>query len=165
MKAVSQFIDKLNTIVGESTKWVCLLLILLICGDVMMRYLFNTSKVWVLELEWHLFALIFLFGSGYTFLKDEHVRVDVLYSKWPKKKQARLNLICTILLLIPWTLTIIYYGFQYGLNSFSFQEGSPNPGGLPHLYIIKFCISIGFFLLFLQAISYSIKMFYQIREA
>jgi len=164
MKKISQIIDRLNNLVGESAKWLCLLLVFLLCFDVIMRYCFSNSKVWMLELEWHLFALIFLLGAGYTFLHDEHVRVDVFYSKWSKKKKAWHDLISTIILLLPWTMVVIYYGINYGLNSFSYKETSPNPGGLPALYIIKFAISFGFILLLLQAISSIIKQIVIIKE-
>lgn len=164
MKRFAQFIDRLNTWVGETSKWLCLLLVLLLCFDVLMRYIFSNSKVWMLELEWHIFALIFLLGSGYTFLKDEHVRVDVFYSKWSKKKKAWHNLLGTIFLLLPWTLVVVYYGINYGLNSFSYRETSPNPGGLAALYIIKFSISIGFVLLLLQGISTIIKQLVILKE-
>jgi len=164
MKKISQVIDRINNLVGESAKWLCLLLVFLLCFDVVMRYCFSNSKVWMLELEWHLFALIFLLGAGYTLLHDEHVRVDVFYSKWSKKKKAWHDLILTIVLLLPWTMVVIYYGINYGLNSFSYKETSPNPGGLPALYIIKFAISLGFLLLLLQAISSIIKQIDTIKE-
>ena len=64
---------------GKLCSWLVLLLVLLTCYDVMMRYLFQQGSVGLQELEWHLFALIFLLGSAYTLKHDAHVRVDILY--------------------------------------------------------------------------------------
>lgn len=164
MRELSKWIDSFNHKVGEGTKWICLALVLLLCIDVLMRYFFNISKSWMLELEWHLFALIFLFGAGYTFLHDEHVRVDVFYSRWSNRKKAINNIIGTLFLLIPWAVVVIYYGVNYGLNSFSYRESSANPGGLPALYIIKFAIAIGFLFLLLQSISYLIKQIDDLKQ-
>lgn len=125
--------------------------------DVILRYLFSNTKTWIIELEWHLFALIFLIGAAITYQKDEHVRVDLFYADFSVKKKALVNLLGNIFFLIPWCMVVIYYGYNYGMNSWSFNEGSPNPGGLPARYIIKFSISIGFVLLLIQAILNSFK--------
>lgn len=149
---------------GRNVSWLCFLLVILIMGDVIMRYLFSNTKTWIIELEWHLFSLIFLLGAGYAFQKNKHVRVDLFYSKWSEKQKALVDLIGTTFLLIPWCVVIIYHAYNYGLNAFSFLEGSPNPGGLPARYIIKFSIAMGFMLLLLQgllSILRSLKIIYK----
>ncbi len=157
MERITTQLDAFIKFTGESTKWVCSILLVLICIDVIMRYFFNTTQVWVLELEWHLFSIIFLFGGAYTLQKNEHVRVDVFYANWSEKKKALHNLLGIIFLLIPWCIIVVYYGWQYGLNSLSYKEVSPDPGGLPFRFVIKFCIAIGFVLLMIQAISELLK--------
>lgn len=150
--------------IGEKSSWICTLLVLLIMSDVIFRYLFSNTKTWIIELEWHLFALIFLLGAAYAFQKDEHVRVDVFYAKFSKRTKAWINLLGTILFLIPWCLVLIYTSTNYAINSFSFLEGSPNPGGLPARYLIKLSITIGFVLLMLQAIAQVLKSIQAIRD-
>ena len=65
--------------VGTAVSWLTFVLVILICGDVIMRYLFNFTKTWVIELEWHLFSLLFLLETAFTLLYDKHVRVDLFY--------------------------------------------------------------------------------------
>ena len=125
----------------------------MIFGDVIMRYLFSNTKTWVLELEWHLFAVIFLIGASYTLLHDKHVRVDVFYEKFSERKKDWVNIVGILLFMIPWTIVIIYYGWDYTLNAWSFKEGSPQPGGLPARYIVKSFIVIGFVMLLLQGVA------------
>lgn len=85
---VSQWVDTLNEYIGRGTAWVTALLVAVIFIDVVMRYAFNTSFVFTQELEWHLFAFIFLIGAGYTLLHDGHVRVDIIYQRLGFKGRA-----------------------------------------------------------------------------
>ena len=153
LNTIVRTIESIVSWVGRSTAWLTTVLVLLICTDVIMRYAFSFTKAWVIELEWHLFALTFLLASAYALKEDQHVRVDVFYSKWSDKRKAWVNLVGTALFLIPWCLIIIKTGFQYADNSFAFRESSPDPGGLPARYIIKYSIVVGFVLLLLQAIA------------
>lgn len=123
----------------------------------MMRYFFKQSTPWITELEWHLFSILFLLGAAFTFQVDRHVRVDLFYSQMSKREKARINLFGNLLFLLPWCLFIIKYAFAYAWSSYLLGEVSPDPGGLPYRYIIKFCIVIGFVLLALQAISNSLE--------
>jgi TRAP-type mannitol/chloroaromatic compound transport system permease small subunit len=157
LKKLAFWIEMLSDKSGKLISWLTTFMVILICIDVLQRYLFNYSKNWILELEWHLFALVFLIGAAYTLKEDKHVRVDLFYSNFSKKKKAWVDLIGTLFFLLPWCILIIVKSYDYALNSFSFKEGSPNPGGLPALYIIKFCIVIGFVLLLLQGIAVMIK--------
>ena len=156
-------IAKLIKFFGEISGFVTTILVLLVCTDVALRYFFNNSQEWVIELEWHLFALIFLFGGAYAFKKDKHVRVDIWYERISKKNQEIINLFGTIFLLIPWCLVIIFTSFFYAENSWAIGESSPDPGGLPARYIIKFSISVGFILLLFQAVLNSINSIKLIR--
>lgn len=153
----SNAIDRLNENIGRGVSWLNTLLVLLICFDVMARYLFSSSSAGIVELEWHLFSFIFLLGAAYALLHDRHVRVDVFYQNFSEKKKAWVNLAGTLLFLIPFCLITIYTSWKFTANAFAMQEGSPDPGGLPSRYIVKAAIPIGFFLLLLQAISLAIK--------
>ena len=149
---VNYFLGQINEKVGQVTSWLTVILMLLICFNVAMRYLFNNSEAWRTELEWHLFALIFLFGAGYALKHDKHVRVDLFYANFSKKQKAIVNFIGHLLFLIPWCAVIIFASYKYAHSSWLMNEGSPD-NGLPARYLIKFAITLGFGLLLIQAVA------------
>jgi TRAP-type mannitol/chloroaromatic compound transport system permease small subunit len=153
LRKVAQAIHTLNEHVGRAAAWLTTLLMLLVCFDVVVRYLFNETQAWIMELEWHLFGLIFLLGAGYAFRHDRHVRVDLFYAKFSAKDKALVNLIGGLIFLIPWTAILIYVSFEYATIAYKIGEGSPDPGGLPARYIIKYAITAGMGLLFLQGLA------------
>ncbi|MCG8329218.1 MAG: TRAP transporter small permease subunit [Chitinophagales bacterium] len=146
-------IQQLNEWAGKGISWLTTLLVLLVCFDVVTRYLFSDTQAWIMELEWHLFALIFIIGAGYAFKHDRHVRVDLFYANFSERDKAWVNLIGAILFLLPWTALMIYASFDYALISYQIGEGSPDPGGLPARYVIKFAVTVGMSLLFLQGLA------------
>ena len=164
MQTVIKTINLINKKFGIFASWFSGLLVILVIYDVLMRYLFKLSTPWIMELEWHLFSILFLFGSAYTFQVDRHVRVDLFYGKLSVKDKARTNLFGNLLFLLPWCIFIIKYSFDYAVASYQIGEGSPDPGGLPYRFIIKFCIVFGFFLLALQAIANSLHSIQVIRK-
>ena len=128
-------------------------MVLLICLDVVLRYLFNFTLIWIIELEIYFFAISFLMASGYAFKHNKHVRVDVFYSKYSKKGQAWTDLIGGLFLLLPWSLISTYVCYAYFLKSWKIGETSSQPGGLPAIYILKFFLFMGFLMLTIQAIA------------
>jgi len=159
LKKVINIINRLNEWMGKVISWLVLLMVLIIVYDVAMRFLFNISSVGLQELQWHCFALIFLLGAGYTFKHDGHVRVDVIYqSRWMnEKRRAYVNLLGGIILLIPFCLLVMYASLPFVSASFSFHEGSPDPGGLPYRFLLKGAIPLGFFMIMLQGIALSLE--------
>lgn len=147
------YIDRLIDWVGRYVSLLNLVLVLLICLDVALRYIFSYSKNWMLELEWHLFAIIFLIGASYALQHDQHVRVDVFYQKMSKTTQAYVNIIGTLLFLFPWLYVLIKTSSGFALNSWYMGEGSPNPGGLPARYLIKAVMPLAFILLALEGLA------------
>jgi len=164
IKTYINFIDKLNEKVGSLTSWLTVLLVLVVSYDVVVRYIFGESSVGLQEFEWHLFALIFLLAAAYTLKIDDHVRVDVFYTKFSPKKQALVNLLGSLLFLIPFCLLVIYSSQEFVSLSFRMGETSPDAGGLPARYILKAFMPISFFLLLLQGISLALKSFLQLKE-
>jgi TRAP-type mannitol/chloroaromatic compound transport system permease small subunit len=165
LKHLAGRIDFINEWVGRGVSWVTTGLVAVVFIDVVMRYLFNTSFVFVQELEWHLFGFIFLMGAGYTLLHDGHVRVDIIYQRLSPRAKAWVNLIFSVLFLAPGCLLIIYTSWSFVQFSFSMMECSPNPGGIPYRFIIKSCIPIGFCLFGLQGVSLFINSLLIIRES
>ncbi len=157
LTTLSKKLDSLNEATGTAVSWLTSVLVVLFCADVALRYIFNISYAAVFELEWHLFAVIFLLGAGYTLKHDKHVRVDVIYSKFNEKQQAWVNLLGVLLFLLPLCVVIIKTSLLFVYNSWIINEGSPDPGGLPYRYIIKSAIPLGFSLLLLQGISLGLK--------
>ena len=159
-----KFIDKLNTKLGILTSWLTLILVLVTCYDVFTRYILNESSIALQELEWHLFAVIFLMSAAYTLIKDEHVRVDVIYSRLPEEKKAWINFLGSIFFLIPFCILVIYASKDFVINSFLFKETSPDAGGLPARYVIKSFIPLSFIFLLLQGVSLAFKSFLEIKK-
>ena len=152
-KAIVRGIDTLNEWIGHGVAWVTLGLVAVVFVDVVMRYLFNTSYVFAQELEWHLFAFIFLMGAGYTLLNDGHVRVDIIYQRLGPRAKAWINLVGVIFFLIPGCAMVVITSWKFTYNAWAVMEGSPDPGGIPCRFLIKGTITVGFTLLLIQGIS------------
>ena len=156
-------LKKIISKTGKISSWFSLALVLLISTDVLLRYVFNFSTAALYEMEWHLFAIIFLLASPYTLQKNKHVRVDVFYNNFSKRKKNIIDLIGNIIFLIPFSFIILYTSLPFVADSYSILESSPDPGGLPYRFIIKSIIPIAFFLLMIQGILNAIKNYNNIK--
>ena len=151
------FIDHINQAVGKVVSCLSFLLVIVIVIDVILRYTFSITSAASFELEWHLFAAIFLLGASYTLKEDKHVRVDVFYSRFSARTKAWVNLLGSIFLLLPFCAIAFWESLSFVQSSFQINETSPQPGGLPARWIIKSTIPAGMFLLGLQGISLILK--------
>lgn len=159
IKNYIRLINKLDKRIGTVVSWFTTLLVLVVCYDVLTRYLLKESSVAVQEIEWHLFSIIFLMGASFTLRSEKHVRVDLFYSRLSPKRKALINLLGTLILLIPFCLLVIYSSKDFVINSFNIGESSPNPGGLPARYILKAILPVSFFLILLQGIAQLFESF------
>ena len=152
-------IEKISEWCGVAVSWCVLLMVLIIGYDVFMRYFFQIGSVALQELEWHLFAVIFLLGSSYTLKHEGHVRVDIFYQskRLSDSKRAWIDLLGTLLFLFPFCLLIIISSWEFIANSFAIAEGSPDAGGLPYRFLLKAAIPVGFTLLILQGVAIVLK--------
>jgi len=152
-------IETLSEWAGKTAAWLVLAMVLVICYDVAMRYLFDNGSIALQELEWHLFALVFLLGAAYTLKHDEHVRVDILYQSrfFSDTDRALINIFGTLLFLLPFCILILISTWPFVESAFYYNEGSPDPGGLPYRYLLKGSILIAFTLLILQGIAGLLK--------
>lgn len=157
MKKILTFLDAINENAGKLFSWSTLLMVILICTEVILRYIFNKSFIWMVELEIYLFAFSFLLAAGYAFKHDKHVRVDLFYSNFSEKKKAYVNLLGAILFLIPWCLISIIACLKYANISWRIGEVSQQAGGLPMVYLLKFSLALGFILLLIQAFASVIR--------
>jgi TRAP-type mannitol/chloroaromatic compound transport system permease small subunit len=160
LRRLARTIDAFQERLGNGVSWLMLGMVLVVFGDVISRYVFNRSSVFVQELEWHLFGLVYLLAAGYTLLHDEHVRIDILYSTWSSRTKAASDFVLSFVMLFPSAIMIVYTTWPFVKHSFQVYEGSPDPGGIPARWAYKSVIIIGFLLLMLQAVSQCIKNFY-----
>lgn len=150
--------DRLNAWIGGIVVTVALFLfILVIFSNVVLRYVFNTSFVPLAELEWHLFAFVFLAGAGFTLLHDRHVRVDIFYSQMRRRRRALINLLGVIFLLLPCCYLVLSTAIPWVVDAYRVGETSLDPGGIPARFLIKAALPLGYFLMLLQGISLGIK--------
>tara|TARA_Y100000589_G_C27063121_1_gene592154 strand:+ start:219 stop:710 length:492 start_codon:yes stop_codon:yes gene_type:complete len=146
-------IQKLNTKIGKLVSWGLLLMVVLTCIIVILRYVFNIGFIWMQELVRFLYASVFLICAAFTFSADEHVRVDIIYSRLSIKKKKIVNLFGNILLLLPVCVTILLYSFNYVVNSWIQLEGSLEERGLHLVYIMKSFIWIFAIMLIIEGIN------------
>ncbi|MFO1037668.1 MAG: TRAP transporter small permease subunit [Geminicoccaceae bacterium] len=153
---VSSVIDAVNTRIGKMTGWLILLAVIISAVNAIIRKAFDISSNSWLEAQWQLFAAVFMLCAAYTFLRNEHIRIDILNSRLPKGVRDWIDLIGHLLFLMPFVILLIVDGWPFFWASWSINEQSSNAGGLPQ-WPAKFLIPLGFFFLFLQGISEIIK--------
>ncbi len=154
--SLSRLIDKVNQKIAGAVSWALLATVVICTGNALIRYTFNTSSNAWLEIQWYLFAAIFLLASAHTLKRDEHVRIDVIMGRFSKRAQAWVDLFGYLLFLLPVCLLILWYGAPFALASIRSAEMSSNAGGLI-VWPAKLLIPAGFLLLVLQGLSEIIK--------
>ena len=160
-------LDAVNRAVAIVARWAVLLMLGLGLWNVVGRYLgvsigHNLSSNALIEGQWYLFDLVFLLGLGWTLQRQGHVRVDVLQSRWGPRRQARLELLGTLIFLLPFALGVMAISIEPALQSWSIGEASPDPNGLPR-YWVKALIPLGFLLLALQGLAEAIRAWAQLK--
>ena len=159
LNRLASAIDRFTEATGKLIAWLVLILVVIVCYDVGMRYLLQSGSIAIQELEWHLFSLIFLLGAAYTFKHNDHVRVDVFYQSrfMNDYRRAWINLIGGLLFLLPFCILIIISSWSFVSLSYIHNEISPDPGGLRYRWIIKAAIPFAFLLLSVQGVASIIK--------
>ena len=154
--ALSRQIDALTERIGRSAIWIVLIVVLISAGNAIMRYAFNYSSNALLEVQWYLFGLLFLSCSGYTLLRNEHVRIDLLSSKLSKRGQAWIDIFGIIFFLMPMAVAILVLSWPVFMHAFESGEMSNSAGGLI-VWPARLMIPVGFALLIMQGVSELIK--------
>jgi len=154
--AISRAIDALNERVGRTVLWLILVMALVSTANAVYRYVFNNSSNAWLELQWYMFAAVFLLCSGYTLRHDEHIRIDVINSHFSRRTQIWIDIFGTICFLLPMTIFITWLSWPIFVNAWVSGETSSNAGGLIR-WPARLLIPVGFSLLSLQGISELIK--------
>ena len=152
----SRLIDALNKKISLIANWLVLLACFISAGNALMRYGFNLSSNAWLEIQWYLFGGMVMLGASYTLKMNEHVRVDVFYSRYSERTRLWLDLVGGILFLLPMAIIIGWLSWPLFINSYLIGETSGNAGGLLR-WPVKILIPLGFLLLALQGVSEIIK--------
>ena len=155
--AIVAAIDRLNELIGRWIAWLTLFMVLVTVVIVVLRYGFNIGFIWMQESVRFMYAAVFLLGAGYTLKHDGHVRVDMLYERMGLQRRAWVDLLGTLLFLIPVCFSVIYFSWDYVLNSWADFEGSIEERGLHAVYLLKTCIWLFAGLLILQGIAAVIR--------
>ena len=153
----SQFLEKIVTTFGKIGSWLSIPLMLIIIFDIVTRRFFILGSTKLQEMEWHLHTALFLLVLGYAYLKDSHVRIEIVREKYSILVKAIFETLGILLFLIPYTALVIYYGIDFVTRSFNLNEVSSALTGLSHRWIIKFFIPFGMLLLLLAGFSILIK--------
>ena len=154
--AISRAIDASNERIGRVVLWLVLIMVLVSSANAVSRYLFSISSNAWLELQWYLFAAVFLLCSGYTLLHNEHIRIDVVSSHLSTRTKIWIDIIGTVFFLLPMALIIMWLSWPVFVNAWVSDEMSSNAGGLIR-WPARLLVPVGFFLLTLQGISELIK--------
>lgn len=153
---LSRAIDALNQRVGRRTLWLVLVAVLISSANAVMRKAFNLSSNAFLEVQWYLFAAIFLLCAGYTLLRNEHVRIDVISHHLAPRTRAVIDILGTLFFLLPLALIMLKLSWPAFIDAYSSNELSSDAGGLPR-WPVKLLIPLGFALLALQGVSELVK--------
>ena len=157
LKKLHNVIDSMVKHVGQFIAWFTLLMVLVMTIIVVLRHGFDIGWIAMQESVVYMHALVFMLGAAYTLNHDEHVRVDIFYQKFTVKTRAWIDLIGTVVILLPVCVFIFVYSFDYVMASWHILEGSGEAGGLPWVYLLKSLLLVMPVLLGLQGISGGIK--------
>ena len=154
--AIARIIDAVNERIGRTVLWLVLAVTLISAANALMRYGFGMSSNAWLEIQWYLFGAIFLLAAGYTLKHNGHVRIDVLYGRWPPRARAWIDLLGTALFLLPLCALMVWLSWPGFVESWQRGEVSSDAGGLIR-WPVRLLIPLGFALLGLQGVSEIIK--------
>ena len=154
--SLSRLIDRVSDRIGHTVYWLVLATVLISAANAAVRKAFNYSSNAFLEIQWYLFSAIFLFLAGYTLLRNEHVRIDVLAGRFSKRVQTWIDILGTLFFLFPMAVLFAWYGWPIFVDTYVHHEISTNAGGLI-IWPARLLVPIGFVLLILQGVSELIK--------
>ncbi|WP_067102343.1 TRAP transporter small permease subunit [Marinomonas atlantica] len=153
INSIAHKIEVISVAIGKAGSLILPLLILTILINVIMRYVFNIGLVELEEVQWHLNAIVVMSCLAYTYQADEHIRVDILHSRFSPKRRAWVEILGILFLLFPYVILVSWHAWGIASYSWSLREGSPMPSGLPARYIIKGVMALGLSLLALQGVA------------
>ena len=154
---IERIIDRFSDVLGWIAAALTFVMMVNVFFDAIMRYFFRSGWIAMQEMEWHIFAVVFMFGISYALKEDGHVRVDILYDNFSPKWKAIVNIGGTLLFLIPLSVLIVNGSYWYVNEAYEMGEISGDPGGLTHRYLIKAVIPLSFSFLIISATGFVVR--------
>ena len=164
MHNLTVVIDKISELTGRISSWFVVLMVLITCLVVIMRYILGLGSVLLQDIVLYLHASLFLLGASFAFKRDSHVRVDIFYRDLSNKNKSVINLVGNLVLLQPLCLVIFLYSWGFVEFSWQILESSPEPDGLPFVYLQKTLLLLMSFFLWIQSISEILKSLILLRD-
>ncbi len=164
MHNLTVVIDKISELTGRISSWFVVLMVLITCLVVIMRYILGLGSVLLQDIVLYLHASLFLLGASFAFKRDSHVRVDIFYRDLSNKNKSVINLVGNLVLLQPLCLVIFLYSWGFVEFSWQIMESSPEPDGLPFVYLQKTLLLLMSFFLWIQSISEILKSLILLRD-
>ncbi len=159
---LSNFLSRVVSAVGSVAAWLCLPLIAIIVFDVITRRFLVLGSTKLQELEWHLHAALFFLCIGWAYIKNAHVRIELVHERLPRRAQLWIELLGCLLFFIPYCLIVFYHGIDWWGRSWAIGEVSDSATGLPYRWIIKAFLPIGIVFLFLGALTILLRKFIEL---
>ena len=150
-------IDRLNAAIGRAAAWACLFVVAVQFIVVVMRYAFGVGSIWLSESIVYAHAALFMLAAAWTLREGGHVRVDVFYADASPRRKALINLLGTLLLLLPFMLVLAYFAMPYVARSWAIFESSRETSGIPAVFLLKTLIPLFAVLMALQGVSQAIR--------
>ncbi|MDX1604677.1 MAG: TRAP transporter small permease subunit [Candidatus Competibacterales bacterium] len=157
MASLIRRLEAVNAVLGRTVAWLALAMVLLQFAIVILRYVFSVGFIALQESVWYLHGLLFMLGAGYTLLRDEHVRIDVIYREASIRYRAWVDLLGVLLLLLPVCGAILWLSWNYVLNAWRTLEGSTELSGLPLIFLLKTVVLVFAVLLSLQGLALALR--------
>ena len=159
---IVNILDAISENIGRGIAWLTLGMVMVMFAVVVLRYAFDTGWIALQELVTYLHALVFMLGASYTLRHDEHVRVDVFYQGWTVATRAKVNLIGSLLLLMPLAAVIFWLSMDYVIDAWRVKESSRQTGGLPFTYLLKTVIPVTAAMLIVQGLAEVLRSLVQL---
>ncbi|GLO61055.1 C4-dicarboxylate ABC transporter [Vibrio sp. MACH09] len=150
---MEQLVNRIGDVLGWLSSILFLLLLVNVVYDVVMRYVFNDVSIAFQEMEWHLFSSVFLLGVPFAIRSAGHVRVDVFYERLSLRAKAIIDLLGTLIFLLPFCLLVAWFGIDFAKESYALGETSGDPGGLAYRWVIKAMIPTSFIFMAISGIG------------
>jgi len=157
-------IDTISLWLGRALAWLTLLMVLVMASVVVLRYGWGHGSVLLQDLVMYCYAAVFLLGAGYALRQDGHVRVDILYRRFTPNGQAWVNLCGTVLFLLPFCAFVVWSSWDYVALSWRIREVSPEPDGIPAVFLLKTAIPAMAITLALQGVAEALRAIQQLRQ-
>jgi TRAP-type mannitol/chloroaromatic compound transport system permease small subunit len=157
LSALADRIDRLTTAIGRSAAWCGLFIVVIEVAVVLMRYVLGLGSIWLQESIIYGHAALFMLAAAWTLGVNRHVRVDILYANASPRRKALIDLVGTLLFLLPFCLALLWFSFPYVERSFAILERSREASGLPLVFLLKALIPLFAALLALQGVAQCIR--------